>query len=170
MTDDLQFEDYNPSDTKIETSVNPQFVLELAAAIESPQAVCARYEVSTHEYAKLQGMPYFVALLAESARQLVESGKALEVKKQLYLTHGLQRIHDIIRTETDNEVVLKACDRLIDFERPKGSKAQNQPTTAPTFQLVAQDPSTFDTSSEGARDTSGLPFDEMPEDYEGEME
>lgn len=163
----MEFEDYNPDEGDIETSVNPKFVLELAAGIEPPEAVCQRYEVTKREYEHLKTQDYFIKLLAETAIQITASGKSLQLAKQLYLTHGLQRIHRIISTETDNEVVLKAWDRLIEFERPKGAKpASTDDIKVAPFQLIAQDPDTFDVASDDEMDTSELPFDEFPEDYD----
>lgn len=109
---------------------NPKMILELAAKINDPREIIARYGITTHQFAALRDLPAFRNAYRE-ARAYWESDsnykERIAVKAGIMVEETLMDIYDLIKDgDTHNAIKMDAFKTLASMAGADGKQKEAQ--------------------------------------------
>lgn len=109
------------------------FVMELALGLESPDALCIRYDITLHEYSQLTSNPTFQTDLNNWRSRMADEGLSFKLKARVQAESYLADIDDIITSQsTSPETKLAAISRVVQWggleSKGDNSSGSNKPS------------------------------------------
>ena len=118
------------------TDYSQHFIMELALGLETPDALCIRYDITPSEYALLLANPIFQTDLAHWKQKMVDEGLSFKLKARVQAESYLEQIDDIITSpNTSQETKLAAISRVVGWAGLEQSKTTSETSNKPTVTI-----------------------------------
>ena len=118
------------------TNYSQHFVMELALGLESPDALCIRYDVTPSEYALLLSNPIFQTDLAHWKQKMVDEGLSFKLKARVQAESYLTEIDELIADpSTSKETKLAAISRIVSWAGLEQSKTTTESSNKPSVTI-----------------------------------
>lgn len=118
------------------TNYSQHFIMELALGLESPDALCIRYDITPSEYSLLLANPVFQTDLTHWKSKMVDEGLSFKLKARIQAESYLEEIDELISDPTTSkETKLAAISRIVSWAGLEQSKTTSEAGSKPSVTI-----------------------------------